>query len=88
MKTLTVREASRSLGECVDRVRSGKESYAIVKLGVPCALLVPVSSPGCNSHELADLLGQAGLAAGDARAFAKTVRKGRTAVQPLRNPWG
>ena len=86
--TLSVREASRSLGKCVDRVRSRNESYAIVKLGVPCALLVPVSAPGCNSHELADLLGQAGLAAGDARALAKTVRKGRKALKSLRNPWG
>ena len=86
--TLSVREASRSLGKCVDRVRSRNESYAIVKLDVPCALLVPVSSPGCNSHELADLLGQAGLAAGDGRALAKTVRQGRKALRLLRNPWG
>ena len=52
MKTLSVTEAARSLGACVNRVYSRKESFAIAKFGVPYALLVPATETGCNSHEL------------------------------------
>lgn len=88
MKTLSVTEASKSFSECVNRVYSRKESFAIVKLGVAYALLVPASAPGCNSHELADDLAKAVLATGDRRALAAAVRKGHKALKPLKNPWG
>jgi hypothetical protein len=88
MKTLSVTEASRSFRECVNRVSSRKETFAIVELGVPYALLVPVWPAGCNSHELADDLAQADLPAADRRELAAAVRKGRKALKSLRNPWG
>lgn len=88
MKTLSVTEASRSFSECVKRVYSRKETFAIVKLGVPYALLVPASPRGCNSHELADVLDDAGLLPNDRRKFAAAVRKGRKTIKSLKNPWG
>jgi antitoxin (DNA-binding transcriptional repressor) of toxin-antitoxin stability system len=87
MKTLSVTEASRSLSECVNRVYSRKESFAIVKLGVPYALLVPAVAAGCNSHELADDLAKASLPAEDRRDLAAKLRKGRRALKSLKNPW-
>ncbi|MCX6902355.1 MAG: hypothetical protein NTW03_02510 [Verrucomicrobia bacterium] len=88
MKMLSVKEASKSFSECVNRVYSRKESFAIVKLGVPYALLVPASVPGCNSHELADDLANANLSSQDRRAFAAVLRKGRKGLKSLKNPWG
>ncbi len=88
MKTLSVTEASKSFSDCVNRVYSRKETFAIVKLGVPYALLVPASTPGCNSHELADDLAHADLPAEDRRDLAAVVRKGRKALKSLKNPWG
>jgi len=88
MKTLSVMEASKSFRDCVNRVYSRKESFAIVKLGVPHALLVPASEPGCNSHELADDLAKTDFPADDRRALAAAVRKGRKALKPVKNPWG
>ena len=88
MKTLSVSEASRSLSKCADRVYTRKESFAIVKLGVPYALLVPATTPGCNSHELAEHLAKADLSADDRRDFAAALRKGRGALKSLKNPWG
>lgn len=88
MKTLSVTEASRNLSECVNRVYSRKVSFAIVKLGVPYALLVPASAPRCNSHELAGDLAEAALPMDDRRAFAAAVRRGRKALKPAKNPWG
>lgn len=88
MKTLSVTEASKGLSECVDRVYSRKESFTIVKLGVPYALLGPVSRVGCNSHELADDLAKANLPAANRHELAAALRNGRKALKPLRNPWG
>lgn len=88
MKTLSVTEASKSFSESVNRVYSRKESFAIVKLGVPYALLVPASAPGCNSHQLADDLASADLSTLERRAFAAALRKGRKGFKPLKNPWG
>lgn len=88
MKTLSVTEASRSFIECVNRVYSRNETFAVVKLGVPYALLVPASPSGCNTHELADDLAGAALPAEDRRGLAAAVRKGRKALKRLENPWG
>ncbi len=88
MKTLSVTEASRSFGDWVNRVYSRKESFAIVKLGVPYALLVPAMAPGCNSHELAADLASAKLPAEDRRNLAAAIRKGHKTLKPLKNPWG
>jgi len=88
MKTLSVTEASKGFSEWVNRVYSRKETFAIVKLGVPYALLVPVSRAGCNSHELADDLAHADLPAADRRDLATAFRIGRKTLRPLKNPWG
>jgi len=81
MKTLSVAEAARSLGACVERVYSWKESFAIAKLGVPYALLVPATEPGCHSDELAADLTGANLPAEDRRKLAAAIRKGRSSLK-------
>jgi len=88
MKALSVTEVSKSFSECVNRVYSRRETFAIVKLGVPYALLVPPSPATCNSHELADDLARAALPAEERRELAAAVRKGRKAFKSLKNPWG
>ena len=88
MKTLSVAEASKSLNACVNRVYARRESFAIVKLGVPRALLVPAEASGCNTHELADDLAKTDLSAADRRSYGAAVRKGRKGLITLKNPWG
>ena len=88
MKTLSITEASRSFSECVNRVYSRKETFAIVKLVIPYAILVPASPAACNSHELAEDLAKTELPAEERRALAVAVRKGRKALKHLKNPWG
>jgi antitoxin (DNA-binding transcriptional repressor) of toxin-antitoxin stability system len=87
MRTLSLTEAARSLSACVNRVYARQETLAIVKLGVPYALLVPVSPAGCTSHELADDLADAMLPRADRRELAPAVRKGRKMLKSLKNPW-
>ena len=88
MKTLSLTEVSKSLSDCVDLVYSRNESFAIVKLGVPYALLVPAVPVMCSSHQLADDLAKNNLPLEDRRALLLALRKGRKALKPLKNPWG
>jgi hypothetical protein len=88
MRTLSVTEACRSFSICVNRVYSRTGSSAIVKLGVPYALLVLASTDGCNSHERADDLADAGLPAEDRQHLAAAAREGRKTLQSLKNPSG
>jgi hypothetical protein len=83
MKSLSAMEAARSLGACVERVYSRKESIAIAKFGVPYALLVFTTGKGCRSHELAADLAGANLPAKDRRNFAAAIRKDRKAIESL-----
>ncbi len=88
MKTLSVTKAAKSFSDCVNRVYSRRESFAIAKLGVPYALLVPAPVQACNSHDLADDLAKASLSIEDRRAIGAVVRQGRASLKPLKIPWG
>lgn len=87
MKTLDAIKAAQSFAKLLERVHSLQESFQIVKKGVPYARLVPAAEHGCSSQELADDLAGAELKTEDRRAFGATVRKGRKALKPLKNPW-
>ena len=77
MKTLTVREATKRINSCLERVYRRHESFEVVKNGVPYAHLVPANGTGCTSHELAEDLAEAELTAADRRALASAIRRGR-----------
>ena len=78
---------AESFPTCLGRVISRRESFEIMKEGVPCAYLVPAATNKSDSHQLADDLGSVELAAADRRALASAVSKGRKALKPLKNPW-
>jgi prevent-host-death family protein len=88
VKTLEASEAAASFTKILRAVQSGRKSFEIVKQGVPCARLIPVTQPTGNSHELAENLAKARLSAEDRRAYAGALRKGRRVLKPLKNPWG
>jgi antitoxin (DNA-binding transcriptional repressor) of toxin-antitoxin stability system len=87
MKRLSVAEASKKLGECVERVYCQQETFELVKNGVPLAHLVPINGNGCTPHELAADLAKADLPEADRRALRSAIRKGRKHFKPLKNPW-
>lgn len=88
MKTLEANLAAANFDSVLNEVHSRHETFEIVQQGVPCAYLVPAVERTSNSHEVAADLADAELGAGDRRAFAATVRKGRKVLKPLKNPWG
>jgi antitoxin (DNA-binding transcriptional repressor) of toxin-antitoxin stability system len=87
MKKLTVSDAAKKLGSCLDRVYHGHESFELMKNGIPYARLVPVNGTACNSHQFAEDLAEADLSAGERKALATVIREGRKHLKALRNPW-
>ena len=69
------------------RVVSRKESFEIVKEGIPCAYLVPADEFRCNSHEFADDIASAELPAEDRHAIGSRISRARKALRPITNPW-
>jgi antitoxin (DNA-binding transcriptional repressor) of toxin-antitoxin stability system len=88
VKTLEATSAAANFPGILEAVQSLHESFAIVKKGVPCAYLVPAGERHISSHDLAEDLGASQFQAEDRRSFAASLRKGRKALKPLRNPWG
>jgi len=88
MKTVEAKKAAENFPDYLSRVLTQKESFEILQGGVPCACLVPVSEPKCDSHELADDLASIELADEDRRFMAAALRRGRKSLKPLKNPWG
>jgi hypothetical protein len=91
MKTWSVTKASKSSRECVNRVytrNTWRETFAIVKLGVPYALLVPASTMGCKSHDLGDDLADADLPAAGAAGSRGGGAQGPKGAQVSEEPVG
>jgi hypothetical protein len=87
MKTLPVSKAAKKLYSCLRIVYHQRESFELVKNGVPYARLVPVTHPRGNTHDFADDLTRAALRPEDRRGLASAVAKGRRHLKPLNNPW-
>jgi hypothetical protein len=88
MKMLSLTQASKSFSDCLERVYSQKESFAITKLGILYAMLVSAPPAACNSHELADDLAKSNMSQRERCAFGAALEKGRKMLKPLKNPWG
>jgi uncharacterized membrane protein len=88
MKTLEAAKAADEFPRFLDRVFLHRESFKIVKKGVPFAYLIPAGERVGNSHQLADDLANNRLPAEERRAFATALRRGRKTLKPVINPWG
>jgi hypothetical protein len=88
MKTLEAAEAAEDFTRYLSQVLLHRESFQIVKGGVPCAYLIPTGEHGCSSHELAADLASAEITVQDRHALAAALHRGRKALKPLKNPWG
>jgi len=88
MKTLSVADVAKDLEGCLDRVRLCHESFELVKGGIAYAWLVPPTAGPCDTHELADDLGQSSLSSEDKRTWGTAIREGRKKLKPLKNTWG
>jgi hypothetical protein len=87
MKILDATKAAANLDWFLGKVHTRRESFAIVKRGVPYAQLIPVRNARCSSHDFADDIAKANLSASERKALGKSLREGRQALKSVRNPW-
>jgi PHD/YefM family antitoxin component YafN of YafNO toxin-antitoxin module len=87
MKTLEATKAADDFNRFLDQVSLRRESFRIVKKGVPCAYLIPADERGCNTHELAEELAADELSLEDRRALGAALRRARRVLRPPKNPW-
>jgi hypothetical protein len=87
MKTMDAAKIAESFPTYLGRVVSRRESFEIVKEGVPCAYLLPAATMRSDSHQVADDIASAALSAADRRALASIISTGRNALKTLKNPW-
>jgi hypothetical protein len=88
MKMVEAKRTAENFPKFLSRVLARQESFEIVQGGIPCACLVPVAGPKCNSYELAEDLGSADLHDEDQHALSVAIRRGRRSLNPLKNLWG
>lgn len=87
MKTMDAAKMAESFPTCLGRVVSRRESFEIVKEGIPCAYLVPATTRQSSSHQVAEDIAGVELSPADRHALSSALSTGRKAFKPLKNPW-
>jgi antitoxin (DNA-binding transcriptional repressor) of toxin-antitoxin stability system len=87
MKTMDAAKMAESFPTCLGRVVSRRESFEIVKEGIPCAYLVPAATRQSNSHQVAEDIAGVELSLAERRALSSAIFAGRKALKLLKNPW-
>ncbi|HEY3967677.1 MAG TPA: hypothetical protein VGM05_24155 [Planctomycetaceae bacterium] len=80
--TITVTEAARNFADCVNRVHYQKQTFVLLKNGVPFARLVPAGEPGCRGADLAEALSGIELSPTDARKWQRDLKTARKKLKP------
>ena len=85
--TISVTEASRNFADCVNRVHYQKQTFVLLKNGVPFARLVPAGEPVCRGSDLAEALAAVPLSDGEVRAWQRDLKTARKKLQAPDDRW-
>jgi antitoxin (DNA-binding transcriptional repressor) of toxin-antitoxin stability system len=85
--TISVTEAARNFADFVNRAHCQRQSFVLLKNGVPVARLVPVGELVCRGSDLAEALAGIELTPAEARAWQRDLKTARKMFKPPRDPW-
>jgi len=85
--TITVTEASRNFGDCVNRAHYQQTSFVLLKNGRPVARLVPETEKVCNGRNLAEVLEKNELSKEEARRWQKDLSAAREKLTNPKDKW-
>jgi antitoxin (DNA-binding transcriptional repressor) of toxin-antitoxin stability system len=85
--TISVTEASRNFADCVNRAHYQKQTFVLLKNGVPFAQLGPAGAPVCRGSDLAAALAEVELTPAEARAWQRDLKAARKKLKPPRDAW-
>lgn len=84
---ISVTEAARNFADCVNRAHYQRQSFVLLKNGVPVARLVPVAESVCRGSDLAAALAGIELSPADARAWQRDLKAARKKLKVPRDKW-
>lgn len=85
--SITVTEAARNFGDCINRVHYQNVSFVLLKNGQPFARLVPDREKVCGGRDLAEALAKTGLSENEARAWRRDLRASRKRLKAPADKW-
>ena len=84
---ITVAEVARHFHEYLEKVRTQKLTFVLLKNGKPMARLMPSFEKVCYGRDLAKALETVGLTADEAKAWRRDLRAGRKILKASRRRW-
>jgi antitoxin (DNA-binding transcriptional repressor) of toxin-antitoxin stability system len=84
---ISVTEAARNFADCVNRVHYQKETFVLLKNGVPFARLVPAGEQVCRGSDLAEALTAVELSDAQARSWQQDLKAARKKLKAPHDPW-
>ena len=83
---LSVTEAARKFADCVNRAHYQRQSFLLLKNGVPVARIVPAAK-SCSGPALAEALSRVGLSQAEARKWQQERKAAHKVLAPPANRW-
>jgi len=84
---ISVTDASRNFADFVNRVHYQKQTFVLLKNGIPFARLVPAGEPVCRGRDLAEALAEVNLTDAQARAWHRDLKTARKKLKAPRDRW-
>jgi prevent-host-death family protein len=83
---ISVTDAARNFGDCVNRTHYQRISFVLVKNGKPVAQLVP-DDKVCLGRDAAEALAKVKLSPEEAWAWRRDLKAGRKILKPPTDKW-
>jgi len=83
---LSVTEAARNFADCVNRAHYQRQSFLLLKAGIPVARIVPASK-SCSGPALAAALSRVAPSPAEARKWQQDRKAARRALSPPPDRW-
>ena len=84
---ISVTEAARNFADCINRARYQRQTFVLVKNGVPVATLGPATPPVCRGSDLAAAVAAGGLSPEEAAAWRRDLESARKDIKPPVDRW-
>ena len=84
---ISVTEAARNFADCVSRAHYQRQTFVLVKNGIPFATLGPAAPPVCHGGDLAEAVTAAALSPEEAQAWQRDLTTARKSVKHPVDRW-
>ncbi len=83
---LSVTDAARNFADCVNRAHYQRQTFVLLKNGVPFARITPAGKT-CSGPELARILASVDLSPSEAKEWQMDLKAGRAGLTPPVDRW-